>query len=197
MQTGTLECGPLPLNQQIQQFAQTLLSQEVTQLDILPLFLLPGVHVMKDIPTAVTVAQQRLGESIQLRLRPYLGSHPQMVDLLRDRLSPDPAAVHILLAHGSRYPGGTAPVQQLAAQLGVELAYWVGDPNLETCLAQLSARNRRQIGILPYFLFARGIIDILTARGDQLKWEFDLHNLLIAPPLEPNLQMAGLLLDLI
>ena len=187
----------MPLTEQIQQFAETLITKGVTQLDILPLFLLPGTHVMEDIPSAVKAVGHQLGQRLELRLQPYLGSHPGMVNVLRDRLSTHPAPARILLAHGSHYPGGTVPVEQLAAQLGARPAYWLGSPNLETCIAELNANGHHEINILIYFLFAGGITDALTEQIDQLKWKFNFLNLSITPPLEPSLQMAGLLLDLI
>ena len=195
--TGTLEFGPHPLNQQIQEFAEQLIDKGVTQLDILPLFLLPGTHVKQDIPAAVTAARQQLGQSIRLRLRPHLGSHSRMGQLLRDRISAQPQSAQILLAHGSRYPGGNKPVEHLAAQLGAVPAYWTGGPNLETCISELTANGHDQIGILPYFLFTGGITDALQEQINQLQWRFNFLNLSITSPLEPSLKMAGLLLDLI
>ncbi len=197
VQTGTLEFGPVPLTQQIQQFAEGLISSGVSQLDILPLFLLAGTHVMEDIPAAVTTASQQLGPQIQLRLGAHLGAHPRMVDVWRDRLPPDLSFKRVLVAHGSRYPGGNVSVEQLAAQLGAVPAYWLGGPTLETCVAELASDGHRQIVILPYFLFEGGITDALKEQINQLKWKFNSLDLKMLAPLEPSLEMAGLLLDLI
>ena len=197
VQTGTLEFGPMPLHQQIEQFAATLLARGGTQLKVLPVFLLPGAHVMADIPAAVTTASQQLGDRIQLRLCAHLGSHPNMVQVLRDRMSPHPASAQILLAHGSRYPGGNKPVEQLAARLGAVPAYWFGEPNLETRILELTTHGHHHIDILTYFLFAGSITDALTEQVSQLQRRFDKLSLNLIPPLEPSLKLAGLLLDLI
>ena len=57
IETGILECAALSLSQQLQQFANTISPRRITQIKILPLFLLPGVHVKEDIPVEVAIAQ--------------------------------------------------------------------------------------------------------------------------------------------
>lgn len=49
-----------------------LVDQKCTSFDLLPLFLAPGQHVLKDIPTLVDVVQKQF--SVQIRLQPWLGS---------------------------------------------------------------------------------------------------------------------------
>jgi len=52
-----------------------------------PLFLLPGVHVIEDIPTEVAIAQQALGQEVKIDLRPYLGTHPGLSCLLANQMA--------------------------------------------------------------------------------------------------------------
>ncbi|NEP61366.1 MAG: sirohydrochlorin chelatase, partial [Symploca sp. SIO2G7] len=62
--TATLELAPSPLHEQIQQFANLALRVGCQEVQLLPLFLLPGVHVMEDIPAEAAQAQANLGDSI-------------------------------------------------------------------------------------------------------------------------------------
>ncbi len=106
---AALEMSPQPLHEQIQKFAKSAfgdagvglhqLSQNENRLKILPLFLLPGVHVMTDIPTEVALAQQAIGQDIIIDLQPHLGSHPNLEKLLAKQISTIKAEAWILLAH--------------------------------------------------------------------------------------------------
>src|SRR5512146_3174245 len=55
VQTACLELQPQPLHQQIQEFAEQAIAAHIPTLEIMPLFLLPGVHVMDDIPGEVAI----------------------------------------------------------------------------------------------------------------------------------------------
>jgi len=54
---------------------------------VVPLFLLLGVHVIEDIPTEVAIAQQALGQEVKIDLRPYLGTHPGLSCLLANQMA--------------------------------------------------------------------------------------------------------------
>ncbi|HEY9872546.1 MAG TPA: CbiX/SirB N-terminal domain-containing protein, partial [Candidatus Obscuribacterales bacterium] len=66
--TATLELAPLPLHEQIRQFADRAKSFGCKHLVVLPLFLLPGVHVMEDIPAEVALAQKAIGSDLIIDL---------------------------------------------------------------------------------------------------------------------------------
>jgi sirohydrochlorin cobaltochelatase len=188
---GTLELG-LPLEKRLQQLGQSFTQQ--TTVEILPLFLLPGTHVMSDIPQAVTAAQQRLPQ-VNFNLRPHLGSHPGILALLRDRVSTE--RPWILLAHGSRYPGGNTAIEQLASALGARPAYWSVEPNLEQSLRSIVEQGHRRVGVLPYFLFSGSITDAICEQVNQLRYTFSQLNLDLTFPINPSPAVAQLLIDLI
>ena len=58
--TGVLELGPKSLHEQIEDFWEYTRSLDITQMQIIPLFLLPGVHVTEDIPTEIKFFQERV-----------------------------------------------------------------------------------------------------------------------------------------
>ncbi len=189
---GTLEFG-LPLEQQLKQLGGSLTSNPV-EVKILPLFLLAGTHMMSDIPQAVAIAQQNLPH-IHFNLRPHVGSHSAIVELLRDRISTD--YPWILLAHGSRYPGGNTAVEKISAELGTQSAFWSVSPKLEQCLSVLMEQGHQTVGVLPYFLFSGSITDAILEQIYQLRCRFNNLNLKLAAPLDPSLTLAQLLVDLI
>lgn len=194
--SAVLECAPLPLHEQIQQFSQTAIAQNIRHIQIVPLFLIPGVHVMEDIPEQVKIAQQALKETVTIAISPHIGTHPGMENLLANRFAQHSADAYILMSHGSRRSGGNQPVETLASKLGAVSAYWSVAPKLESRLQELAQSGCQRVAILPYFLFAGGITDTIAQAVDQLSHQFPNLALDLAAPLEVSDRLADLVLDL-
>ena len=209
--TAYLELSSVPLHEQIKEFG---VASGNNHLQIVPLFLLPGVHVMEDIPTEVAIAQQALGQELKINLRPHLGTHSGLSRLLVTqqaatelnafnrcaacRQTPESKIdAWILLAHGSRRPGSKQLVEVMATQLRAVSAYWAVPPKLELRVKELVSTGHKQIGILPYFLFAGGITDAIAEMVENLKLQFPTTNLLLAEPLGASAALADLIWDLI
>lgn len=189
---GCLEGQPLTLAQQLQQFCETLSKQSDLKhinVAVIPLFLLPGVHVKEDIPAEIAIAQQKIVHSIEhpiaLELTPHLGMHSQIPALLQSQLEAQVAALvqhasHannqniglILLSHGSRLTEAFQSIEALANRLGAIAAYWSVPPNLDTQIEQLIAQGKEHIIVMPYFLSSGGIIEAIAQQislyGDSL-----------------------------
>jgi len=196
VQAGVLELGPTPLAEQIQAMAQHTRSLGYQRVQLVPLFLLPGVHVTEDIPAAIQAAQQTV-PAIELTLCPYLGTHPGLAALISKRLRPLDVDAWVLLAHGSRRPGGNAPVEQLATQLQAHPAYWFAGPDLATQVEALVAAGHQRIGILPYFLFSGTTTDGIAQEVQRLRHQWPGIELRLASPLEAEVELAQLLRDLV
>ena len=200
--TACLELSPEPLHEQIKEFGDRVASRNenravgfgCNRIQVVPLFLLAGVHVMEDIPAEVAKARQALGE-LKIDLRPHLGTHPGLSRLLATQMA-GKADAWILLAHGSRRPGSKQPVEAIARQLGSQAAYWAVAPRLESRVKELVAAGHRHIGILPYFLFAGGITDAIAQSVEQLKVQFPGVLLELAEPIGASAQLADLIWDL-
>ncbi|MBD2081097.1 sirohydrochlorin chelatase [Leptolyngbya sp. FACHB-17] len=154
---AVLECAPTALHEQIEEFSRQ--HESVSQIQIVPLFLLPGVHVMEDIPTQIAIAQSRIDTKLQIL--PHLGTHSGMAEVLASRLAEFPADARILMSHGSRRSGGNAPIEEIANAIDAVSAYWSVEPKLETRLLELNQQGCHRIVILPYFLFSGGITDAI------------------------------------
>jgi sirohydrochlorin cobaltochelatase len=187
---AALELQPQPLHQQICKFAEVADTQEIDRLQIIPLFLLPGVHVKEDIPAEVELARGDIGTKIEISIRPYLGSYPSMAKRLTRVLeTKSEIAAWVLLAHGSRRPGGNQPIEDIAIELQQQSqkpvfpAYWSVPPNLETQIQGLVNSRYDRIGILPYFLFAGGITDAIAQSVDRLSSQFPQTQFYLAEPI--------------
>lgn len=188
---ATLECSPLALHQQIEQFCEHW-SDDV---QIVPLFLLPGVHVMEDIPEQIAIAQKHV--KAPLRLTAHLGVHPRLPELLARRFSQVSSDARIVLAHGSRRVGGNRPVETLAAKVGAVPAFWSVSPSLDSQIQTLVHQKCQDIAILPYFLFSGGITDAIAQSVSYLAEQYPEVTLQLLSPLEVSDEFVALILDLI
>jgi sirohydrochlorin cobaltochelatase len=178
--TAQLELADRPLHVQILDFAENCLERGIDRMVILPLFLLPGVHVMDDLPAEVEIAK-RLRSTVKIIVAPFLGACPQIAHLFSlHRLHlPDRSTI---LAHGSKRASGNAIVEQLAAQLNLETAYWSIEPSLTDRVTELIEQGTTEIGILPYFLFSGGITDKIAALVAELTEKFPQVQIVLGEP---------------
>jgi sirohydrochlorin ferrochelatase len=189
-----LECQSLPLHQQIVERVYPLIDQGVTTVNILPLFLSPGVHVCEDLPAEIRQAQLSLATSCRLKTLPYLGSSPLLIPWLEQcfwQYQTRPQAQRILLAHGSRRPGGNRAIAQVAQRLNAQVTFWKTEPSLDQVLSQFP--SPAQVVILPYFLFAGGTTDAIQTKTQQLQQQHPGLNLKLGEPLGPNPMLARLI----
>ncbi|MEL6162087.1 MAG: sirohydrochlorin chelatase [Cyanobacteria bacterium J06627_32] len=195
--TACLELSTKALSEQIYEFSQRLIAAGVTELKLLPMFLMSGVHVMEDIPAEITTARERLGNALTLTVCPHLGSHPQIVDVLAQRLAAVPGEGSLLVAHGSRRPKGNRIINGLAKRLNTAVAYWATPPDIETQVIELMQQGCQKLTILPYFLFAGGITDAITHRTEELAERFPKIQFRLLPTLGATHEVAQLATELI
>lgn len=217
--TGVLELGLKSLHEQIEDFWEDRRSLYVSQLKIIPLFLLPGVHVTEDIPAEIEAFKYKIkaeeksqSKSIfnsetnswtKITLCPYIGSHPKMAGLLAAKVTSVTADAWVLISHGSRCPGGNDPVEKIAQSLSsscqvlVCTAYWSVPPDLKSRVEILIRQGYRKIGILPYFLFNGGITDAIADTVNQFTQIYPTIKFHLTPVLGATDELAKLVLDLI
>ena len=193
--TASLELATEPLHEQIRQFAKQAQAAGWQRLQVLPLFLLPGMHVSEDIPAEVALAQQAVGEEVAITLLPHLGNHPGMNHLLAQQFRRLSADAQILLSHGSSRAQGNQPIEALAAQLGVSPAYWSVSPSLTQQVETLVAAGCPRIAICPYFLFPGGITEAIASLVEQLQSSFEGVQLLLGEPLGATTELANLIVE--
>jgi len=194
--TATLELALMPLQEQICQFSQQALTSGCQRLAVLPLFLLPGVHALEDVPREVAIAKNdpRIHSTdLQIDLLPYLGSCPHLVNLLAAQQATAAAEGWILLSHGSRRLGANQAVEAIALQLGALPAYWSVSPSLESQVGELVRLGCRRIGILPYFLFPGGITDAIAQSIINWQGKFSGVEFILGEPIAANLELAKML----
>lgn len=196
VETATLELGNFPLHEQIRRFANQALAYSYQEIQVLPLFLLPGVHVMEDIPQEIAIAQQRISDIVEIHQLPHLGSHPNLGQLLINEEIADVEA-KILVSHGTRRIGGNRGVEIMAENLDAVPAYWSVDPMLPQQVEDLASKGYKEIGILPYFLFSGGITDAIAKTVTNLQQQFPQLHLKQGQPIGATPQLAELIVDLI
>jgi len=160
-------------------------------LQIIPLFLLSGVHVKEDIPAAVA----KVRSPIKLELKPHLGSYQGIKSLLSRQLADLSPQKPILLSHGSRRPGGNREVENLAAFFGAITAYWSIEPSLSQQIESLIAQGSPTIAILPYFLFTGAITDAIEAQVFELSQKHPNVNISLGKSLGATGELAEIIVE--
>ena len=188
--TAQLELAAQPLHLQIDDFARQCTEIGISKIVILPLFLIPGVHVMEDIPAEVILATEKIGDLVTLVVTPFLGENPNFANLFEANRS-SWLGQNIIVAHGSRKAGGNAIVEQLAHRLDLTVAYWSVAPSLADTVAQLIATGATEIGILPYFLFAGGITDAIEKLISELSAQYPQVQLRVGEPVGNSPELVG------
>jgi sirohydrochlorin ferrochelatase len=180
---GCLEGLELSLAQQLIDFAIMAIAKGVSEIIIVPLFLLDGVHVSADIPEQVAIAQTKLSgdrHKLTLRTTAHLGTDLQIPDLLLQQFENYQKVLNgtnheinreinhqikygrIVMAHGSRREGANQVVEDLASHSQAIAAYWGVEPKIETQIELLLAQGIDQIQVLPYFLTEGGITEAIA-----------------------------------
>jgi sirohydrochlorin ferrochelatase len=193
--TASLELTPIPLHQAICEFAQKVQVTRLKIVKIYPLFLLAGVHVTQDIPKQVELARKSLGDDIQLELLPHLGTQPELGELLQRQFEGMATSARILLSHGSRLDSGNQGVEKMASQLQAIPAYWSVSPSLREQVLSLANQGQKTIAIVPFFLFARGITEIITQQIQQLQQEDANLKLLLGETLGATRELARVIIE--
>ncbi|MCT0253777.1 sirohydrochlorin chelatase [Synechocystis sp. CS-94] len=192
--SASLEAQALPLHQQLVNLAENLIPQGVKQIVILPLFLLMGVHTCEDLPQAIGQAKTELGNSISIHCLPILGVYPWLPTLLEKsflQYQNQPQTERILLAHGSKRAGGNLAIAAVAEKIGARAAYWKGGISLDTTLGEI--KEAGEVVILPYFLFAGGLTDLIRQEHKQLQLLHRHLRLKLGEPLGPQPALAQLI----
>jgi len=195
--TAYLELQPQPLHQQIIDFSEKVIQQGCDRLKILPLFLLPGIHVTQDIPQEVELAKKTLAEDISIELQPYLGSYRDIQKLLAKQISHTSLDGKIIVAHGSRRQEANHRIETMAISLNAVAAYWAVSPTLKDIVIQLVADGKTKIGILPYFLFFGGITDSIAQSIQEFESLFPGVSFKLYEPLGVNKELSNFIRDLI
>ena len=195
--TGSLELTTIPLQQKIKEYAKSIQEFGYKNLKILPLFLTPGVHVCKDIPSEIAQIQSILAQEMTFELLPYLGNYPQTLTILSKQFAHLPREGKILLAHGTRYPRGNTWLKNLATRLDARIAYYSVPGSLQSQIEALVSRQIDKIAIIPYFLFPGRITEAIAAEVKQLQQTFPQVQLLLGEPLGATGELANLIVEVL
>lgn len=175
---GTLEGAPLP--EQIRAFSQQAQSQGARQMIILPLFLLPGNHVVVDLPLAIAAAESVL----PIELLPFLGGQPLFQTWLQQAIAHESA--HILLGHGSRRPEVLPWFEELCQTCSVLPALLTQEGSLKRAIELRIAQGHTSSKIYGYFLFGGKTVTQIDTQVRVLQAEYRQHQLSLSPAIQPT-----------
>ncbi|MDJ0598104.1 MAG: sirohydrochlorin chelatase [Crocosphaera sp.] len=195
VETASLELSEVSLSQTIQQFATKLETVGINTLKVVPLFLLPGVHVKEDIPREIATAQAKIDSKINIELCPYLGSYKGLIKIISRQFLTHPQDARIIISHGSRRQGGNDSVEAIASQLKAKVAYWSMKPSLLEQVNALVKQDHKHITIVPYFLFTGGITTVIRQQVQQLQNSLPHSQLNLGQPLGATPELAQMIVS--
>ena len=193
--TAALELGSKSLSESLVDFARKAHSRGIKQINVIPLFLAPGIHVKQDIPTEINSALKQLDRAISIELSPFLGQYSGMVSLLSGKFSQLSGKARILIAHGSRLSGVANYYQDLAIKLDADLAYWSAAPKIASRVEAQINSGKKKIAILPYFLFPGRITSAIAVEVAQLQAQYPQVELNLGEPLGATEALAQLIAE--
>ena len=192
---AALELASKSLSESLLDFARQASSRGIKQINVIPLFLAPGIHVKQDIPDQIDLALQQVDRSITIELSDYLGNYSGIVSLLSDKFSQLSGEARILVAHGSRLSGVSIYYQNLAIKLDANLAYWSVEPKIASVVEAQIDSGKKKIAILPYFLFPGRITSAIASEVAQLQAQYPQVELNLGEPLGATEALARLIAE--
>jgi sirohydrochlorin cobaltochelatase len=195
VEVAVLEFGEVSLAQRIIDFAQKAIALNYLQVKIIPVFLTAGVHVREDIPQAIAIAKPKLDSRIAIELLDYVGSYPQLTDLLVQKFPPLANLGKIILAHGSRLDRGNIAIEEIGKKVNAINAYWTVKPDLTSTVELLINQNKSAIVIVPYFLFVGRITEEITSQVAILQSKFPQTKFFLTQPLGATSELAQIIVN--
>jgi sirohydrochlorin cobaltochelatase len=195
VEVAVLEFGEVSLAQRIVDFAQKAIALNYQRIKIIPVFLSAGVHVKEDLPREIASARQKLESKIVIELLDYVGSYPQLTDLLTQKLPHLANLGRIILAHGSRLDRGNIAVEEIGKKVNAINAYWTVPPDLNSTIELLINHNKSAIVIVPYFLFVGRITEEITSQVATLQSKFPQTKLFLTQPLGATPELAQVIVS--
>ena len=192
---AALELGSKSLSESLVDFGRQAHLKGIKQINVIPLFLIPGIHVTQDIPTQIEIALQQLDRSITIELSSFLGKYSGMLSLLSRKFGQLSGEARILIAHGSRLSGVANYYQNLATKLDADLAYWSAAPKIASIVEKQVDYGKKKIAILPYFLFPGRITSAIASEVAQLRKQYPQVELNLGQPLAATEALAQLIAE--
>lgn len=201
---GFLELCPPPLSAAV----GDLVGGGVGDLTVLPLTLLAASHAKGDLPAAV-VRARRDHPGVTVRYGAPLGIHPDLVDLVDDRLRAavpagerDQTAV-VLVGRGSTDPDANADLHKVARLLWegrtwplVEPAFVsLTGPRVPEALERCRLLGACRVAVMPYFLFTGVLERRIRSQASRFAAAHPEVALAVTSHLGPDGRVARLLLE--
>ncbi|HJV18214.1 MAG TPA: sirohydrochlorin chelatase [Bacillales bacterium] len=148
----------------IHETIEACIQEGASNITVVPILLLPGVHANEDIPAEIEKAKIEYPD-ISFSYCPPLGSDDILVNILSERLisqgfkkkAGDEAV--LLVGHGSREPEAALEFQKLADFLGEKIRFEVQTAFLTTPAfyhEKIEELPNKKIYVLPLLLFSSG-----------------------------------------
>ncbi|GGM25987.1 cobalamin biosynthesis protein CbiX [Paraliobacillus quinghaiensis] len=169
-----------------------------TEIILMPVFLLPGVHVIKDIPEQVHSAQLTYPD-VTIHIGEPLAASSQLITDTADRIfnkkieTKEKQAV-LLVSHGSRYKEASETFQLFTEQLQKELkdisvydSYLkTSEPSFKAKLEELVKTDYQVIYVVPHFFSINSFPEKIEQTVTAFQQMFNENSIVCIDPIDFN-----------
>jgi len=160
---GCLEGQAQSLTEQCAGFVSSAQQQGYAEVQVIPLFLTAGSHVLRDIPSAIA----GVATPLPITITNYFGNFPSIPCCLEQKFRQAELGnwrtARLLIWHGSRQAVAMQRIMQIADHLSARIATWSDSPPLSEPIEQILAQGIQRIYALPFFLFAGKTTEAIAA----------------------------------
>lgn len=189
----------------VMEAVENCIRRGATEILVIPVLLLPGIHANLDIPQILEKAQQK-HPGIGILYGKPLGINGIMVDIIEERLrskgytgSRDEAI--LLVGHGSRDPQAAVEFETLAGIMRrktaarVETAYITTSPFYAGKCSQLLSSQVRKVYLLPYLLFTGGFAVKMEENAQEISRLNPRNEVIVCEPVGFDGRLQELLVN--
>lgn len=174
-----------------------------TEISIIPILLLSGIHANVDIPLEIEKAKLQFPDTSFYYASP-IGIDEIMVHIVEKRLKEKGFQNQqdekvLLVAHGSRDKGAEFEFEKLASLIGekyfdkIALGYLKASPNYRNVLQIQSKSTDQKIYIVPYLLFSGGFTLQIKRSIEEISLQFPIQKMILCNPIGFDRDLIALL----
>lgn len=183
---------------------ESCILQGASEITVVPVLLLPGIHANEDIPRELKYVKENHPDVV-IRYGEPIGVNEAMTDMVVDRLKAEgyqgtALETVLLVGHGSRDPLAAVEFEKLAGELGrknmaaVDTGYITTAPFYHEKIKGLLA-DASKVYLVPYLLFAGGFAVKIGERAAEIAAESPDQEVILCGHIGFDDQLHELLLE--
>ncbi|MBU9719871.1 MULTISPECIES: sirohydrochlorin chelatase [Bacillaceae] len=178
---------------------ETAVRRGATSITVMPVLLMPGVHVNEDIPDIISVSKKQY-ENVQFHYGSPLGADELAIQTMQSKLPDDADGTIVLVGHGSRDSEAKTAFTELTNLFAEQTGFQSDQafikstaPSISEKLQQLLEEGHQTIYLLPYLLFTGGFMNKIAREIAPFQASYGDCRIILCEPAGFDNRMESLL----